>query len=145
MPLSRSLRKLIKHENLLADNCRVDPNCLTRTERQFFEKALEKHLSLVHRPSWPDFLVCINDEWVGVEVKSSEDRISANQRRTFNLLDGQGILKIYVWDSGIPDRLIPWKRYKNPATRVRGHFEHNRLHNPRGVKGKLLPRGFKPS
>lgn len=105
--MKKSLRKFIKVEELKARAFAWEGSLNAFEEA--FKRVAHSHMAIVHRPSWPDFIVQKHDsEIIGVEVKGPSDWISRNQRRTFDLLDSQGILKIFIWDANKPDELISW-------------------------------------
>lgn len=116
--MARGLRKFLASEQEKIDLYRVDTVTLTTSERAFTIRAHEKMMA-VHRPSWPDFLVEIDGETVGVEVKAAADGVSPNQRRTFDLLEKMG-LKVFIWDESKPDRLLRWPTVRATMRRRAG-------------------------
>lgn len=81
---------------------------MTPAERRFWHIATRKKWVVI-RPGWPDFL-CMNgnDEVFGVEVKNGSDWISTSQRETFDFLEVQDVLDIYVWHTSAPKMFMPW-------------------------------------
>jgi len=113
MSLSPSLRKFIAKEIKKAKNFKVIPERLVPAEQDFVKRAHIHNWTVVHRPSWPDFLVRFNGKTIGVEVKGPNDSVSPNQARTFDLLEQNNILEVYIWYSWAPDRLVAWKSVKH--------------------------------
>lgn len=82
---------------------------LLDAERSFADRAHQQGAH-VWRGGWPDFLVQLSGQHVGVEIKRGEDRISASQARMFAALEASG-LRVFVWNPRMPTALIPWAVY----------------------------------
>lgn len=120
MTMSKSVRKFLKEETKKSLLFHVDADVLKPSESAFVQRAHER-MMIVHRPSWPDFIVCGDDgEIFGVEVKSGKDSLSVNQIRTFDVLTELGQMKIFLWDADQPDKLIPWSKVKREKRRFNG-------------------------
>lgn len=132
MALSLKLKEWIGRESERAKKFKVNLKHLSPIEQRFVEHALSKSW-LVQRPSWPDFLIDIGGEIIAVEVKSYGDRISSNQRRTFDLLEEIGV-KVYLWYQQFPKRLIPWKKARELIT-LRSGRRQRRSRNGRSING----------
>lgn len=79
-------------------------------ERAFKQRALQKGW-VVHRPSWPDFIVETPDgQTFAVEVKSRGDDLSLYQVQTLEVLERFG-LRTYVWKYtySLAGILMPWR------------------------------------
>ena len=65
------------------------------------------------RSGWPDFLLLTKeDQWIGVEVKSSSrDLLSPQQVACFEVLDEIGLLT-YIWIPKHQGWLIPWRKHQ---------------------------------
>ena len=130
-------------------------------ENAFIKRCRDKRRN-VHRPSWPDYLLELNGELVGVEVKAGNDKPSANQIRTFDLLVKHKVMAIYIWQPKYPKRLSAWpgakslfdngerltarqqeakrKKEKIRATAAKRRKANNMLHEPRRYRRKARGR-----
>lgn len=80
------------------------------SEAQFKDKAINRGY-IVHRPSWPDFILEKDNQLYFVEVKSNKDSVSNTQKETFNLLERHGH-KIFLWKNNkdYKGKLVKWNQ-----------------------------------
>lgn len=79
-----------------------------KAEAKFKARAMQKGY-VVHRPSWPDYLLEKDGKLMHVEVKGHNDEVSKEQALTFNLMERHGI-PVYIWKDCDETRgdLIRW-------------------------------------
>lgn len=109
MALTSSEKKFLRKEIEAAEGFRTKDYGACPAETAFIRQAHDRMIP-VHRPSWPDYLIVLNGRLVGVEVKSSSDRISDNQRRTFDILTKHNALPIFLWGPDRPRVFTPWQK-----------------------------------
>lgn len=85
---------------------------VNEAERALIEKATQRD-GRCFRGGWPDFLLELpGKRAIGVEVKRGSDTVSDRQAKMFAALERAG-LKVMVWNPAKPDRLYPWRSYRD--------------------------------
>ncbi len=112
-------------------------------ESDFKAWASSKHKELdVLRNGWPDFLLKskLDGKAFGVEVKSENDRLSAEQVACFGVLEA-AMVPVYIWSPGTPDKLTPWRSYLKRRPKLRS--KANRVNAVDKVSAKNAMRWLK--
>lgn len=106
-------KKIIKNEKIMAcvknmPGIKMSQIPVSQSEALFKKRAAEKGY-VVHRPSWPDFILEKDGKLFFVEVKSRTDQASKNQKSTFHLLKKHGF-PVYLWKNSKEkrDKLTVW-------------------------------------
>lgn len=87
---------------------------LTVAEQRFVA-ASDARGKKLYRSGWPDFM-CIDKDTGGVcfvEVKFNDDEVRPSQARMFAAMEEHLGVCVMVWDPALPDRLVPWRTYRD--------------------------------
>lgn len=108
-------------------------------EKRFVRYAARRFTLVRH--GWPDFFArdLATEEFLCIEVKQGDNKISAAQRLMFAALEASGF-KVVVWNPKRPKELTPWQSYKIDRQLLPKPHAHARKTNrqPNGTKRTVV-------